>query len=45
MAQKSQQEDVVGPWINFNAPEHDPAWAFKQAMDKYIAPPASERYL
>ncbi|KAH6850583.1 hypothetical protein B0I37DRAFT_428811 [Chaetomium sp. MPI-CAGE-AT-0009] len=43
MAHKPQQEDVVGPWIDFNAPEHDPAWAFKQAMDKYMAPPASER--
>ncbi|RYP76892.1 hypothetical protein DL771_001445 [Monosporascus sp. 5C6A] len=38
-----QQGDVVGPWITFNAPEHDPAWAFKQAMEKYKAPPASKR--
>ena len=26
-----------------NAPEFDPAWAWKQAMEKYTAPPASEK--
>ncbi|KAH6641219.1 hypothetical protein F5144DRAFT_125584 [Chaetomium tenue] len=44
MAQRTKEDaSVVGPWITFNAPEHDPAWAFKQAMGKYMAPPASER--
>ncbi|EAQ86293.1 hypothetical protein CHGG_07546 [Chaetomium globosum CBS 148.51] len=35
MAQRTQEDaGDMGPWITFNAPEHDPAWAFKQAMDK-----------
>ncbi|KAK3297307.1 uncharacterized protein B0H64DRAFT_122339 [Chaetomium fimeti] len=42
MTRRTQHENA-GPWITFNAPEHDPASAFKQAMDKYMAPPASER--
>ncbi|UKZ74756.1 hypothetical protein TrVFT333_002426 [Trichoderma virens FT-333] len=35
--------DNVRQWIEHKAPEYDPAWAWKKAMEKYTSPPASER--
>ncbi|KAF5641649.1 (dimethylallyl)adenosine tRNA methylthiotransferase [Fusarium sp. NRRL 52700] len=38
----NQSQDLVQPWLESKAPEYDPAWAWKQAMEKYTAPPPSE---